>query len=312
MKNLSALRPWFFMVVVLLVASKVLCQETTDSKGTSDSFNLIVQVKTLRDILKFKAMCQPSPVAFKIAAKAMGLPEDCHMPGAYRRLFTNAIFGFAGEFTDAQQAQLSRCLPSAVYHQELDGRVYKAEDTQYKHPFTTSVPARRRVSSRRLQQEMQAQTDVFEKVREFDDMSGTGVDGTPIDLRGLSSSTPLNASGIKDQTLPPVLWNLDRIDQRTLPLDRKYLYGDDVSTGIGEGATIYVVDSGIYKDHQEFVSLDGSGSRASYGYDFVEDDEIAADCDGYVLCVGSAKTDSHEGVFTVFTDFGVVYFPNLN
>lgn len=57
-------------------------------------------------------------------------------------------------------------------------------------------------------------------------------------------------------------------------------YGTNSSSGTGEGVTIYIVDSGIKKDHQEFQSTDGSGSRASYGYDFVEDDNIADDCDG--------------------------------
>ncbi len=119
------------------------------------------------------------------------------------------------------------------------------------------------------------------------------------------------------QTVSSRLWNLDRLDQRELPLDGAYTYGTggrllqdagpqgrvpccrcclscmlqsakmvggmqhcsqqqfhaapspseaDQSAGTGKGVTIYVVDSGIKPNHQEFKAADGSGrSRASYG-----------------------------------------------
>ena len=38
-----------------------------------------------------------------------------------------------------------------------------------------------------------------------------------------------------------------------------------MSAGTGRGTTIYVVDSGIRLSHQEFLTQDGSRSRASYG-----------------------------------------------
>jgi hypothetical protein len=42
-------------------------------------------------------------------------------------------------------------------------------------------------------------------------------------------------------------------------------YGDARSNGTGEGTTIYVVDSGIKLDHQEFKNDLGTKTRASYG-----------------------------------------------
>ena len=48
-----------------------------------------------------------------------------------------------------------------------------------------------------------------------------------------------------DQISPP--WGLDRIDQRTLPLNGGYSY-----TTVGSGVTAYVVDTGINTAHTEF------------------------------------------------------------
>ena len=65
-------------------------------------------------------------------------------------------------------------------------------------------------------------------------------------------------------------WNLDRVDQRNLPLDSNYSY-----TETGAGAHVYVFDTGIRITHQEF------GGRASVAYDALGDGGNGLDCNGH-------------------------------
>jgi subtilisin family serine protease len=283
---------------------------------------MIVQLNTLNDVLKLRTICKPNLWGYLLAATALGLPHDCHMPHICRRVFSNTIFGIAGDFTDRELYKLSRCLPGGIYHKELDGRVYKAESDSIRHysddetdddgagssSSSSSAAASSSffASRRQLRQAIIGVTPNNNNnnssntivTRKFEDqLKASGVDGAPIDLTVLAAGAASPwATGIKQQSLPSALWNLDRIDQRDLPLDNQYNYGTQVDGGVGDGVTIYVVDSGINIDHQEFKGPDGVGSRAIYGYDFVDDDEEPGDCDGHGTHVASTAVGLQVGV----------------
>jgi subtilisin family serine protease len=93
---------------------------------------------------------------------------------------------------------------------------------------------------------------------------------------GVVAVRPDTAISVKDtetrttqiQAAPP--WGLDRIDQRAQATDDRYSYGST-----GKGVTAFVLDTGVLFSHEEF------GGRAVSGYDFVDRDGNALDCNGH-------------------------------
>lgn len=88
------------------------------------------------------------------------------------------------------------------------------------------------------------------------------------------SSTQLNAP-----------WNLDRIDQRSMPLNGGYEYSQN-----GAGAHVYILDTGIRISHQEF------GGRASVAFDALTDGQNGLDCNGHGTHVAGTVAGSTFGV----------------
>ena len=92
----------------------------------------------------------------------------------------------------------------------------------------------------------------------------------------------------QDATVAPAgtgpTWGLDRIDQRELPLSRTYA-GPSAA-----GVTAYVLDTGVRITHQEF------GGRATNGYDFVDKDNVAQDCNGHGTHVAGTIGGATRGV----------------
>ncbi|WP_112269063.1 S8 family peptidase [Lentzea terrae] len=80
-------------------------------------------------------------------------------------------------------------------------------------------------------------------------------------------------------------WGLDRIDQANLPLNQKYTYPNTASN-----VTAYVLDTGIRKTHSEFEN------RATDGYDFIDDDAVAEDCQGHGTHVAGTVAGKTYGV----------------
>lgn len=112
-----------------------------------------------------------------------------------------------------------------------------------------------------------------------------------------SPTVSMFAAGVKTEPLEvDMLWNLDRIDQQGLPLNREYRFGTASTRGTGNGTTIYVVDSGIIKDHIEFQTWVGGPTRASYGWDFIDNDADCADCDGHGTHVAGTAVGLSVGV----------------
>jgi subtilisin family serine protease len=80
-------------------------------------------------------------------------------------------------------------------------------------------------------------------------------------------------------------WGLDRIDQRSRPLNGSYVY-----TATGAGVTAYIIDTGIKTSHSEF------GGRAVAGYDAVLPGGTAIDCNGHGTHVAGTVGGGSYGV----------------
>ena len=88
-----------------------------------------------------------------------------------------------------------------------------------------------------------------------------------------------------DATQSPATWGIDRIDQRLLPLSNSYTYNFT-----GAGVTAYIIDTGIRFTHTDF------GGRAVSGYDFVDNDSNASDCNGHGTHVAGTVGGTTYGV----------------
>lgn len=88
----------------------------------------------------------------------------------------------------------------------------------------------------------------------------------------------------------PPSWGLKRVSQRTLPFADEYIY----PSSAGEGARVYIVDTGIYLQHQDF------GGRAELGVT-INTDGGDADCNGHGTHVAGTVGGTQYGVAKLAT-----------
>lgn len=116
-------------------------------------------------------------------------------------------------------------------------------------------------------------------------------------LRGSSGvvavewDAPVTAAGTQE---PVPSWGLDRVDQRTLPLDGRF-----TTARTGAGVNVYIVDSGIRSTHADLAG------RVVAAWTAIEDGLGAEDCHGHGTRVAGIAAGTTYGIAKGATLFSV-------
>jgi len=86
------------------------------------------------------------------------------------------------------------------------------------------------------------------------------------------------------QTNPPS-WGLDRVDQRTLPLNSSF-----TASANGAGVDVYIVDTGIFTTHTDF------SGRLRSGFSAINDGRGSNDCNGHGTHVAGTTAGTAYGI----------------
>jgi subtilisin family serine protease len=99
------------------------------------------------------------------------------------------------------------------------------------------------------------------------------------------------------QSTGTTYFNLDRVDQRALPLSQTYNY-----TTTGAGVNVYVVDTGIRATHTQFAG------RVGAGFTSITDGQGTNDCQGHGTHVSGTVGGSTSGIAKGVTLYPVRVF----
>lgn len=128
-------------------------------------------------------------------------------------------------------------------------------------------------------------TDIYDHA-----LHGFAAEVAPADLQALRQDPavalvePDQVIGLDAiQSVPS--WGLDRINQRSLPLDNLAGFG-----ATGAGVHIYIIDTGILLTHTQF------GGRASFGFDAIKDGNGQTDCHGHGTHVAGTAAGATYGI----------------
>ena len=120
-------------------------------------------------------------------------------------------------------------------------------------------------------------------------LKGFAIDNLPAAAAALLARDPRIVRVEEDELMTisesSMSWGLDRIDQRSLPLD-----GSDTFTPDAKDVTAYIIDTGINFGHVDF------GGRATAGIDEVTAGGTAADCNGHGTHVSGTVAGSTYGI----------------
>jgi len=94
------------------------------------------------------------------------------------------------------------------------------------------------------------------------------------------------------------VWGIDRIDQRSLPMDRVF-----TPPSAGSGVTVFVIDTGVDKNHPELVG------RVRTGFSAVDPSDGTSDCNGHGTHVAATIGGTKVGVASGVTIVPIKVFP---